>query len=47
MVKCPVCERENETLICVQCGFDRSLDYEHYPTLCTASGVTVSARKET
>ncbi|MCD7917705.1 MAG: hypothetical protein LUF84_04495, partial [Clostridiales bacterium] len=34
---CPVCGRQNADLsICPDCGFDRSRDYERYPTL-TAS----------
>lgn len=33
MYKCPVCGKENETPLCAGCGFDRSQDYEGYPTL--------------
>lgn len=33
MWKCPVCEKENSMLLCENCGFDGSCDYEHYPTL--------------
>jgi len=33
MWKCPVCEKENETLLC-SCGFDGSRDYETLPTFC-------------
>ena len=37
---CPVCETENndEIIICGTCNFDRSLDYEHYPTLHQSLG---------
>lgn len=31
-MKCPVCDQENSTLLCSQCGFDASRDYEQYPT---------------
>ena len=33
MWKCPVCDRENTAAtICPACGYDRSRDYEQYPT---------------
>ena len=32
-MKCPVCDKENQTMVCPQCGFDGSMDYEKYPTL--------------
>lgn len=35
MRRCPVCEEENNTLLCLHCGFDGSCDYESYPTLGT------------
>lgn len=31
-MRCPVCDKENSTLLCPDCGFDASLDYEKYPT---------------
>ena len=31
-MKCPVCGSENKSLLCPQCGFDASRDYEKYPT---------------
>lgn len=31
-MKCPVCDQENSTMLCSQCGFDASRDYEQYPT---------------
>lgn len=32
-VRCPVCDRENTSMLCPQCGFDSSKDYGKYPTL--------------
>lgn len=32
-MKCPVCDKENQTMVCPQCGFDGSTDYRTYPTL--------------
>lgn len=48
MWKCPVCERENEQLLCDNCGFDGSCDYESYPTLKPINGTvdSVSARQK-
>lgn len=31
-MKCPVCDRENTSILCRQCGFDSSRDYGKYPT---------------
>ena len=31
-MKCPVCGKEMRTMVCPQCGFDRSTDHEKYPT---------------
>lgn len=31
-MKCPVCDRENMSMLCTQCGFDASQDYRKYPT---------------
>lgn len=47
MWKCPVCDRENEHLLCESCGFDGSCDYESYPTLQRLMGTaeSVSGRK--
>lgn len=36
-MKCPVCDRENSTMLCPQCGFDASRDYERYPSFCAVS----------
>ena len=33
MYQCPVCEQNNDTLLCAGCGFDISCDLERYPTL--------------
>lgn len=33
MWRCPVCDKENETMQCTDCGFDGSQDYESYPSL--------------
>ncbi len=33
MFICPVCKTENETLLCKNCGFDSSCDFENYATL--------------
>lgn len=32
-MKCSVCKGEKETMICANCGFDESMNYEKYPTL--------------
>ena len=33
MWKCPVCDQENTVAaVCPQCGYDRTCDYEQYPT---------------
>ena len=31
-MKCPVCDQESSTMLCPQCAFDASMDYEKYPT---------------
>lgn len=33
MFICPVCGKENETLVCKECGYDMSGNYEKFPTL--------------
>ena len=33
MRSCPVCEKKIEKDVCLDCGFDLSLDYENYPTM--------------
>ena len=43
MWKCPVCEKENETLLC-GCGFDGSMDYEAWPTFGQLGAVSIEAR---
>lgn len=45
MRKCPVCGKDNETLLCAQCGFDGSMDYEAHPTLSKVTAQAVSERK--
>lgn len=37
MQKCPVCDNQNHQIPCPVCGFDASLDVEHYPTLVPVS----------
>lgn len=33
MWKCPVCDKENNAeMVCPTCGYDRTCDYEQYPT---------------
>ena len=33
MWKCPVCDQENNAAaVCPTCGYDRTCDYEQYPT---------------
>ena len=32
MWKCPVCDQENAATVCPNCGYDRTCDYEQYPT---------------
>lgn len=31
-MKCPVCDNVNTSMLCENCGFDSSRDYEQYPT---------------
>ena len=31
-MKCPVCDNVNMSMLCPECGFDSSRDYEKYPT---------------
>ena len=42
---CPLCRSENSTMVCI-CGFDKSRDYESYPTFgrITAGVPSVAAR---
>ena len=35
MWKCPVCDQENNATVCPTCGYDRTCDYERYPTAFT------------
>ena len=37
-MRCPVCDKENSTLLCPDCGFDASRDYEKYPTFGPVEG---------
>ncbi len=46
-MKCPVCDKENRTMLCSRCGFDSSRDYEKYPTLGPVGRVpTASALRQ-
>ena len=38
MWKCPVCDQENTAAVCPACGYDRTCDYERYPTAFTVKG---------
>ena len=49
MWKCPVCDRENTiAAVCPTCGYDRTCDYEHYPTVFAVTGAksTRALRRE-
>lgn len=48
MRNCPACRKTSSTVICNNCGFDCSRDYEHYPTfsLLPFSSYTVSKLRE-
>jgi len=37
MYLCPVCGKETENTVCSACGFDKSCDFEHYPSLSKVS----------
>ena len=40
MWKCPVCDQENNVAtVCPACGYDRTCDYEHYPTAFAVTAV--------
>jgi len=46
-MECPVCGRKSDTMLCPECGFDTSRDYEQYPTLDTVEKVpSVSALRK-
>ena len=41
MWKCPVCDQENTAAtVCPTCGYDRTCDYERYPTAFTVTTAT-------
>ena len=40
MKRCPICSRDHETAVCPDCGYDPSVDYESYPTLCPVPAAT-------
>ena len=40
MWKCPVCDKENTATVCPTCGYDRTCDYEQYPTAFTVKHAT-------
>lgn len=43
MPKCPVCDTPSDHTICPACGFDRSRDYEHWPTFGPVRGAVSAA----
>lgn len=46
-MKCPVCNLESSTLLCSNCGFDASRDYEHYPTFGPVGQAMTASRLRT
>ena len=49
MWKCPVCDQKNGAdPVCPQCGYDRTCDYEQYPTVFAVAGAksTRALRRE-
>ena len=49
MWKCPICDQENNAAtVCPTCGYDRTCDYERYPTAfaVTAAKPTHTLRRE-
>ena len=41
MWKCPVCDQENNAAtVCPRCGYDRTCDYERYPTAFAVTTAT-------
>ena len=40
MWKCPVCDKENTATVCPTCGYDRTCDYERYPTAFAVTTAT-------
>ena len=40
MWKCPVCDQENAATVCPTCGYDRTCDYERYPTAFAVTAAT-------
>ena len=40
MWKCPVCDQENAATVCPACGYDRTCDYEQYPTAFAVTTAT-------
>ena len=40
MWKCPVCDQENNATVCPNCGYDRTCDYEQYPTAFAVTTAT-------
>ena len=48
MWKCPVCDQENAATVCPTCGYDRTCDYERYPTAfaVTTAKPTHTLRRE-
>lgn len=46
-MKCPVCDLENSTMLCTQCGSDASQNYEQYPTFGKIGKASaISARRK-
>lgn len=46
-MKCPVCDKRNTSMLCPNCGFDSSRDFERHPTLgASVRGTSVSALRQ-
>ena len=44
-MKCPVCDKDHDALLCPACGFDASRDYEQYPTFGPVAPVQSTAAR--
>lgn len=44
-MKCPVCDKEHNALLCPACGFDASRDYAQYPTFGPVGPVQSAATR--
>ena len=46
-MKCPVCDKQNTSMLCPRCGFDSSRNFERHPTLgASVRGMSVSALRQ-